>query len=160
MGLFRKKKKPEETRSPVTVPIPISTTASSAFDPTLGGTGVVYVSGGAIGSGGRGSAGATASKIEETLETDPPLVEIIPPAKPLPKVDIYVCPDKGDSWRWRLKKGNNKNFGASGESFSSRANALRAANSLSALIPGSTVHVENPDKKKPAPKKAPVRKAK
>ena len=144
MGLFRKKKKPVQPRKVVSVPLSniapraTTTTTSSAL---AGGT--VTYTGGVPGVG---------PSVDADCRSEP--IAIKPPGKPLPKVTIYVYPDTGDLWRWRLKKGNNKNFAVSGESFASKASATRAANSLSALIPGSTVHVEDPAKKKaPAKKK-------
>jgi len=44
------------------------------------------------------------------------------------KFEIY--PDAGGSYRWRLVASNGKTVASSGESFASKANAVRAAENV------------------------------
>ena len=44
------------------------------------------------------------------------------------KFEIYQ--DSGGNWRWRLVASNGQNVGSSGESFASKANAIRAAENV------------------------------
>ena len=89
----------------------------------------------------------------EVDDLDP--VETVEPVEShIPRPMISVYPDKAGKWRWRLRLGNNKNFAASGESFSRKGSATRAANRLSELIPGSVVVEEAPKPVKAAKKAA------
>lgn len=54
-------------------------------------------------------------------------------------VKISPYPDRGGRWRWRMRRGNNQVFAVSGESYSHKGNALRAARTMAALIPGAVV---------------------
>lgn len=55
--------------------------------------------------------------------------------------EITVYEDEGGEWRWSLELGNSKKFAASGESFDSKANAVRAADRLADLLSGDVAAV-------------------
>jgi uncharacterized protein YegP (UPF0339 family) len=59
----------------------------------------------------------------------------------MPRFDVYK--DAGGSWRWRLLSDNNRKVASSGEAFSSRSAARRAAARLKELAPTATLPVEN-----------------
>lgn len=50
-----------------------------------------------------------------------------------------VFQDKAKKWRWRLKAGNGQIVATSGESFSSRSNAVSAATTVKRLAPEATL---------------------
>lgn len=49
--------------------------------------------------------------------------------------------DRGGKWRWRLWAANDKIIANSGESFSSQAGALRAAEGVRATAPTATISI-------------------
>jgi uncharacterized protein YegP (UPF0339 family) len=49
--------------------------------------------------------------------------------------------DRGGNWRWRLWAGNEKIVASSGESFSSKSAALRAAEGVRETAPAATISV-------------------
>jgi uncharacterized protein YegP (UPF0339 family) len=54
-----------------------------------------------------------------------------------PKFELYE--DAADKWRWRLLDGNSEKIASSGESFSSRSNAKRAAQNVKDTVPNATI---------------------
>ena len=55
---------------------------------------------------------------------------------------FVVYKDSGGNWRWRLVASNGQTVGSSGESFSSRASAQRAAENVKARAGSADVVVE------------------
>jgi uncharacterized protein YegP (UPF0339 family) len=53
------------------------------------------------------------------------------------RFDIYQ--DRREQWRWRLIANNGEKVASSGESFSTRSNAVRAAQTVKRLAPGATL---------------------
>ena len=53
------------------------------------------------------------------------------------KFEVYA--DAGGSYRWRLKAANGQIVASSGESFSSKANAVAAAENVKANAGGASV---------------------
>jgi uncharacterized protein YegP (UPF0339 family) len=53
------------------------------------------------------------------------------------KFEIYA--DSGDSYRWRLRAANGHVVAASGESFDSKSNALRAAENVKKNAGGAQI---------------------
>lgn len=47
--------------------------------------------------------------------------------------------DVADKWRWRLVAANNVKIASSGESFSSKASARTAAETVKSSAPGATI---------------------
>lgn len=56
------------------------------------------------------------------------------------KFDIYK--DTADNWRWRLLADNGRKVAASGESFSSRSGAVRAAATAKSIAAKTPVPVD------------------
>jgi uncharacterized protein len=50
-----------------------------------------------------------------------------------------VFQDRREQWRWRLVANNNRKIATSGEAFSTRYDATRAAETVKKLAPGATM---------------------
>ena len=50
-----------------------------------------------------------------------------------PKLTVYL--DAGGAWRWRLRGANGRTVADSGEAYSDRREAIRAAHALFRIVP-------------------------
>lgn len=57
---------------------------------------------------------------------------------------FQVYQDTARNWRWRVTAKNGRKVAASGESFASRSNAVRAAETVRHLIAGASLPASSP----------------